>query len=60
MRLLSESQDRSELLTGLIYLSPERPNFVDMQDMTDTPLSSLPDSALRPSRETLESIMATI
>ncbi|MCA1686354.1 MAG: 2-oxoacid:ferredoxin oxidoreductase subunit beta [Planctomycetia bacterium] len=60
MRLLGESQERDEFLTGLIYLSPERPNFVDMQGMTDTPLSSLPDAALRPSRETLEAIMATI
>ena len=60
MRLLGESQERDEFLTGLIYLSPDRPNFVDMQNMTDTPLAQLPDSALRPSRETLESIMATI
>jgi 2-oxoglutarate/2-oxoacid ferredoxin oxidoreductase subunit beta len=60
MRLLGESQARDEFLTGLIYLSPERPNFTDMQNMTETPLSQLPDSALRPSRETLDAIMATI
>ncbi len=60
MRLLGESQDRGEFLTGLIYLSPERPNYVDMQNMTETPLARLDDPSLRPSRETLASIMATI
>ncbi len=60
MRLLAESNDRGEFLTGLLYLDPERPNYVDMQAMTDTPLSQLPDEALRPSRETLAAIMTTI
>jgi 2-oxoglutarate ferredoxin oxidoreductase subunit beta len=60
MRLLGESEDRGEFLTGLIYLDPSRPNFADTQAMTDTPLAQLPDETLRPSRETLEAIMATI
>jgi len=60
MRLLAESADRGEFLTGLLYVAPERPNFVDMQGMTDTPLARLSDDDLRPSRETLQEIMATI
>jgi 2-oxoglutarate ferredoxin oxidoreductase subunit beta len=60
LRLLSESQDRDEFLTGVIYLDPTRPNYVDMQHMTEVPLAQLPDEALRPSRETLEKIMQTI
>jgi 2-oxoglutarate ferredoxin oxidoreductase subunit beta len=60
VRLLSESNDRNEFLTGLIYLDPQRPEFVEMQDMVDTPLAQLPDEALRPSRETLASILTTI
>jgi 2-oxoglutarate ferredoxin oxidoreductase subunit beta len=60
MKLLCDSHDRGEFLTGLLYLDPEKPNFVDMQNMTDTPLAQLPDEALRPTRETLETIMKTI
>ncbi len=60
MTLLSQSQERGEFLTGLIYLSAERPNFVDMQGMSDTPLARLSDDDLRPSRQTLDAIMATI
>ena len=60
LRLLVESRDRDEFLTGLIYVAPERPDFVTQQGMTDTPLALLPDEVLRPSREMLEEIMATI
>lgn len=60
VRLLEESEQRGEFLTGLLYLNPQRANYVDMQAMVDTPLSQLPDEALRPSRETLEAIMTTI
>src|SRR3954468_3132606 len=60
LNLLIESQDRDEFLTGLIYVAPNRPDFVSMQQMTDTPLALLPDEQLRPSRETLAEIMETI
>lgn len=60
MTLLSESADRGEFLTGLLYVAPEKPNYVDMQLMTDVPLCRLPDDSLRPSREALEAIMGTI
>ncbi|SIN79803.1 2-oxoglutarate ferredoxin oxidoreductase subunit beta [Singulisphaera sp. GP187] len=60
LRLLIESQERHEFLTGLLYLAPDRPDFVTMQGMTETPLALLPDESLRPSRETLEAIMTTI
>jgi 2-oxoglutarate ferredoxin oxidoreductase subunit beta len=59
-RLLLESQDRNELLTGLIYVNPDRPDFVTQQSLCETPLALLPDETLRPSREVLESIMASV
>ena len=60
IRLLLDSQERDEFLTGLIYVAPDRPDFVTMQQMVDTPLALLKDEQLRPSRETLESILTTI
>jgi 2-oxoglutarate ferredoxin oxidoreductase subunit beta len=60
MRLLEESRNREELLTGLIYVDPEVDDFVSLQKMTDTPLVHLPDEALRPSREALQKIMETV
>ena len=60
LRLLIESQERNEFLTGLVYVAPDRRDFVSMQEMTDTPLALLPDEKLRPTRETIEKIMETI
>jgi 2-oxoglutarate ferredoxin oxidoreductase subunit beta len=60
LRLLVESQEKNEFLTGLIYVDPQRRDFVTMQELTDTPLALLPDEELRPSRETLEQILATV
>lgn len=60
MRLLVESGERGEFLTGLMYVNPERPNFVEQQNMVDTPLAELADSDLRPSPEVLKEIMAAV
>jgi 2-oxoglutarate ferredoxin oxidoreductase subunit beta len=60
LKLLMESQEREEFLTGLIYVNTARTDFVSMQSLVDTPLALLPDESLRPSRETLEAIMAEV
>jgi len=59
-RLLIESQQRAEFLTGLIYLDPTRSDYVTMQGLTETPLALLPDEALRPSSEVLTNIMNSL
>jgi 2-oxoglutarate ferredoxin oxidoreductase subunit beta len=60
IRLMEESRQKGEFLTGLIYLSSQRRDFVTLQNMVPTPLALLPDAMLRPSREVLEKIMETI
>ena len=60
LRLLDESQRKGEFLTGLLYVDAQRKDFVTLQNMTDTPLSRLPDEALRPSEAVLKKIMETI
>lgn len=60
MRLLLDSQEKGEFLTGLIYVNTERPDFASVQEMVNTPLSLLTEKELRPSRETLEKIMAEV
>ena len=60
LRLLVESHQKNEFLTGLMYVDTGRTDFVTAQRMTDTPLVLLPDEKLRPSRDTLEAIMDEI
>ena len=59
-KLLEESQQKGEFLTGLIYVDAKRRDFVTKQNMVPTPLALLPDEVLRPSKEVLEKIMETI
>jgi 2-oxoglutarate ferredoxin oxidoreductase subunit beta len=52
-----ESHKADEVLTGVLYIDTKAPNFVDMINMTDEPLATLPESVTRPSREALAACM---
>ena len=54
---LNESHEKGEVLTGVFYVNPKAPTFVDLLNMTEQPLASLPESAVRPGREVLEQVM---
>jgi len=54
---LNESHEKGEVLTGVFYVNPEAPSFIELLNMTDRPLATLPESALRPRREVLEQVM---
>jgi 2-oxoglutarate/2-oxoacid ferredoxin oxidoreductase subunit beta len=45
------------VLTGLFYVNPEAPSFIDMLNMTEEPLATLPESLTRPGREVLDQAM---
>src|SRR3974390_345277 len=57
LKRLMESQEAEEVLTGVLYVNTTAPNFIDMLDMTDEPLATLPESVTRPSRQVLEECM---
>ena len=57
LRMLRETRDLDEFLTGLIYVNPQQQNLVDLLNLVDEPLASLPQSKLRPSPEALQEIM---
>jgi len=54
---LHEAKDKGEMLTGVFYVNPKAPTFIDMLNMTDQPLATLPESSVRPSRAALEQAM---
>ena len=57
IKRIMESQEADEVLTGVLYLNTTAPNFIDMLNMTDEPLGTLPESVTRPSRKVLEECM---
>ena len=57
LRLLRESRDKDELLTGLIYVNPVEQNFLDILNLDEQPLAHLPAEKLRPKPEALQEVM---
>ena len=54
---LMEAHAKGEVLTGVFYINANAPTFLDMLNVTDQPLATLPESATRPSREALAQCM---
>src|SRR5215813_9021659 len=54
---LTEAHDRGEVLTGIFYVNPKTPNFVDLLNVVDQPLATLPDSVTRPGKDVLDAVM---
>jgi 2-oxoglutarate ferredoxin oxidoreductase subunit beta len=60
MRRLHETARRGEFATGLIYIEPDREDFLEVLNLVDEPLASLPLDRIRPSPEALEEIMESL
>jgi 2-oxoglutarate/2-oxoacid ferredoxin oxidoreductase subunit beta len=54
---LNESHEKGEVLTGVFYVNPQAPTFIDLLNLTDEPLATLPEAVTRPGREVLEQVM---
>ena len=54
---LLEAHEKQEVLTGILYLNPLAPTFLELLNMTDQPLATLPESLTRPSPQVLEQCM---
>ncbi|GIV79876.1 2-oxoacid:ferredoxin oxidoreductase subunit beta [Litorilinea aerophila] len=59
-RVLEEARREQKLLTGLFYVNEEQPDMLELLNLVDEPLVSLPTELLRPSRESLEEVMAAL
>ncbi len=56
MRVLEEANAKQWLITGLIYIDPNQPSMAEIYNLTDTPLNRLPESRIRPGRDTIQHI----
>jgi 2-oxoglutarate ferredoxin oxidoreductase subunit beta len=60
LQMLMQSNSDRELLTGLIYINEDHPDFLTGLNMCDTPLANLPQDAVRPGKEALEEVMKSL
>ncbi len=54
---LEESAAKGEVLTGLLYLNTTNPTFIELLNLVEEPLATLPESRVRPSRAALDEVM---
>jgi 2-oxoglutarate ferredoxin oxidoreductase subunit beta len=54
---LHEAHEKGEALTGVFYINTKAPSFLDLLNITDDPLATLPQSITRPGKEILDQVM---
>jgi 2-oxoglutarate ferredoxin oxidoreductase subunit beta len=57
-KMLRETREAHEFLTGLVYFNPDATSFVERLDLIDEPLALLGEDRLRPGPEVLDELMA--
>jgi 2-oxoglutarate ferredoxin oxidoreductase subunit beta len=57
LKMLTESHDKGEVLTGIFYVDTQKPDFTTLLNMVDEPLATLTPERTRPGREVLTSLM---
>jgi 2-oxoglutarate ferredoxin oxidoreductase subunit beta len=57
LQALEESEAKGEVLTGVLYLNTSKPTFLDLLNLTDEPVATLPESRVRPAKAVLDSLM---
>jgi 2-oxoglutarate ferredoxin oxidoreductase subunit beta len=60
LRLLTESHDKGEIITGLFYVNTKPENFLTLLNVVDEPLATLPESKVRPPKEVLDQVMQAL
>jgi 2-oxoglutarate/2-oxoacid ferredoxin oxidoreductase subunit beta len=56
MRLLHETSRRGEFATGVLYIEPDRDDFIELLNLVDEPLATLPLERIRPDQAALDEI----
>jgi len=54
---LTEAHENGETLTGVFYIEPNKPTFMDLLHVTDEALATLPAEAVRPPKAVLDEVM---
>jgi 2-oxoglutarate ferredoxin oxidoreductase subunit beta len=60
VRTLMEAQEKDEILTGVFYIDTEKQTFLDLLNVVDEQLGTLPESVTRPPKSALDSLMASL
>jgi len=57
-RILEDANQECCLVTGLIYINQEPPTLMDLYNLPEEPLNRMPETRIRPGRETIDRLNA--
>jgi 2-oxoglutarate ferredoxin oxidoreductase subunit beta len=57
LEVLESAEAKGEVLTGVLYVNPSKPTFIDQLNLMEVPIATLPESKTRPPRAVLEQVM---
>jgi len=60
VRRLMQAHEKGEVLTGMFYVDTKKPNFLEMLNMTEKPLATLPESVTKPPKSALDEVMESL
>ncbi len=60
LRVLTEAHGKGEIVTGLFYVETKRQNFIELLNLVDEPLATLPESKVRPPKQALDEVMQAL
>ena len=57
IRLMHETHSRGEFATGVLYIEPDKDDFLTQLNIVDEPLAFLAVDKTRPGRDVLDAVM---
>lgn len=57
LQRLHRATSAGQMLTGLVFLQPQKKSFISLLNMSEVPLNTLDETATRPPKESLDKIM---
>jgi 2-oxoglutarate ferredoxin oxidoreductase subunit beta len=60
VRMIHETARRGEFATGVLYIEPDKADFLTLLNVVDEPLATLPLDRVRPGRGVLDEIMESL
>jgi 2-oxoglutarate ferredoxin oxidoreductase subunit beta len=60
LRILHETARRDEFATGLLYVEPDKADFIELLNLVEEPLASLTADRVRPPRKAFEEMMENL
>jgi 2-oxoglutarate ferredoxin oxidoreductase subunit beta len=57
LSVLEEAEAKHEVLTGVLYVNTSKPTFLELLNMDEEPVATMPESRVRPSKAVLDEVM---